>query len=150
MEHQASQLMTECFDKNMIDKDERPQTAQLELRCVQMLASCGPPRLPRVAPISISGHKYGPSTSAWAGWCGVMLPRFLKTWSFRVNYLGGDMPTLALNFSRPGAQVIAQYYNFLRLGFEDYQRVQQPAGRWPPHWQTAISPRRHPCCSHRR
>jgi glutamate decarboxylase len=44
---------------------------------------------------------------------------------FRVNYLGGDMPTFALNFSRPGAQIVTQYYNFLRLGFEGYRRVQQ-------------------------
>ena len=44
---------------------------------------------------------------------------------FHVNYLGGDMPTFALNFSRPGNQVVAQYYNFLRLGFEGYRRVQQ-------------------------
>jgi glutamate decarboxylase len=43
---------------------------------------------------------------------------------FWVNYLGDNMPTFALNFSRPGAQVVAQYYNFLRLGFEGYQRVQ--------------------------
>jgi glutamate decarboxylase len=44
---------------------------------------------------------------------------------FRVNYLGGEMPTFALNFSRPGAQVVAQYYNFLRLGSAGYRRVQQ-------------------------
>ena len=44
---------------------------------------------------------------------------------FHVNYLGGDMPTFALNFSRPGAKVAAQYYNFLRLGFNGYRRVQQ-------------------------
>jgi len=44
---------------------------------------------------------------------------------FRVNYLGGDMPTFALNFSRPGGHVAAQYYNFLRLGFEGFRRVQQ-------------------------
>ena len=44
---------------------------------------------------------------------------------FHVNYLGGDMPTFALNFSRPGNQVAAQYYNFLRLGFDGYKRVQQ-------------------------
>jgi glutamate decarboxylase len=42
-----------------------------------------------------------------------------------VNYLGGDMPTFALNFSRPGSQIVAQYYNFIRLGFEGYRRVQQ-------------------------
>jgi glutamate decarboxylase len=44
---------------------------------------------------------------------------------FDVNYLGGHMPTFALNFSRPGNQIAAQYYNFLRLGFEGYRRVQQ-------------------------
>jgi glutamate decarboxylase len=42
-----------------------------------------------------------------------------------VNYLGGDMPTFALNFSRPGAQVVLQYFQFLRLGFEGYRLVQQ-------------------------
>jgi glutamate decarboxylase len=44
---------------------------------------------------------------------------------FHVNYLGGDMPTFALNFSRPGAQVIAQYYNLIRLGREGYREIQQ-------------------------
>ncbi|GCF08954.1 hypothetical protein KDI_25180 [Dictyobacter arantiisoli] len=44
---------------------------------------------------------------------------------FSVNYLGGQMPTFALNFSRPGSQIIAQYYNFLRLGKEGYRRIQQ-------------------------
>ena len=42
-----------------------------------------------------------------------------------MNYLGGEMPTFALNFSRPGAQVAAQYYNFLRLGHTGYRHVQQ-------------------------
>jgi glutamate/tyrosine decarboxylase-like PLP-dependent enzyme len=44
---------------------------------------------------------------------------------FKVNYLGGEMRTLALNFSRPGAQVVAQYYTFLRLGQEGFRQVQQ-------------------------
>jgi glutamate decarboxylase len=44
---------------------------------------------------------------------------------FNVNYLGGNMPTFALNFSRPGNQVAAQYFNFLRLGFDGYRQVQQ-------------------------
>jgi glutamate decarboxylase len=38
MEEQASRLMAECFDKNMIDKDEYPQTAELEMRCVNILS----------------------------------------------------------------------------------------------------------------
>ena len=82
-------------------------------------------RLARVASINTSGHKYGrvyPGVG-WALWRDPdALPEDLV---FRVNYLGGDMPTFALNFSRPGAQIVAQYYNFLRLGFEGYRRVQQ-------------------------
>jgi glutamate decarboxylase len=81
-------------------------------------------RLPRVASINASGHKYGlvyPGVG-WIVWRdAAALPDDLVFW---VNYLGDNMPTFALNFSRPGAQVVAQYYNFLRLGFEGYQRVQ--------------------------
>ena len=39
MEPQAEKLMAECFDKNMIDKDEYPQTAEIETRCVNILAN---------------------------------------------------------------------------------------------------------------
>ncbi|MFG2194830.1 glutamate decarboxylase [Streptomyces sp. NPDC048639] len=84
-------------------------------------------RLPRVASINTSGHKYGlvyPGVG-WALWRdAVALPEDLV---FRVNYLGGDMPTFALNFSRPGAQVAAQYYTFLRLGRDGFRAVQQTA-----------------------
>jgi glutamate decarboxylase len=82
-------------------------------------------RQPRVASINTSGHKYGlvyPGVG-WALWRDRdALPEELV---FKVNYLGGDMPTFALNFSRPGAEVVAQYYNFLRLGREGYRVVQQ-------------------------
>ncbi len=44
---------------------------------------------------------------------------------FDVNYLGGHLPTFALNFSRPGGQIVCQYYNFLRLGREGYRKIQQ-------------------------
>src|SRR5689334_23128076 len=81
-------------------------------------------RLPRVASINASGHKYGlvyPGVG-WAIWRDAdALPSDLIFW---VNYLGDNMPTFALNFSRPGAQVVAQYYNFLRLGFEGYRSIQ--------------------------
>jgi len=82
-------------------------------------------RLPRVKSINASGHKYGlsPLGVGWAVWREKKyLPEDLI---FRVNYLGGDMPTFALNFSRPGGQIVAQYYNFLRLGREGYRRLQQ-------------------------
>jgi glutamate decarboxylase len=82
-------------------------------------------RVPRVASINASGHKYGlvyPGVG-WVVWREASaLPEDLV---FKVNYLGGQMPTFALNFSRPGAQVAAQYYNFLRLGRAGYQRVHQ-------------------------
>ena len=42
---------------------------------------------------------------------------------FHVNYLGGDMIDFALNFSRPGGSIVAQYYNFLRLGKEGYRKI---------------------------
>ncbi|EMF28280.1 MULTISPECIES: glutamate decarboxylase [Streptomyces] len=84
-------------------------------------------RLPRVASVNTSGHKYGlvyPGVG-WVLWRdAAALPEELV---FRVNYLGGDMPTFALNFSRPGAQVVAQYYSFLRLGRDGYRAVQQAA-----------------------
>jgi glutamate decarboxylase len=81
-------------------------------------------RVPRVASVNTSGHKYGlvyPGVG-WIIWRdSAALPDDLI---FRVNYLGGQMPTFALNFSRPGSQVAAQYYNFVRLGFEGYRQVQ--------------------------
>jgi len=82
-------------------------------------------KLARVASINASGHKYGlvyPGVG-WVVWRDqAALPEELI---FKVNYLGGQMPTFALNFSRPGSNVIAQYYNFLRLGFSGYREVQQ-------------------------
>jgi len=81
-------------------------------------------RVPRVASINASGHKYG-LVYPGVGWVMWRTPDALPDdLVFRVNYLGGEMPTFALNFSRPGAQVAAQYYNFIRLGRQGYQRVQ--------------------------
>lgn len=80
-------------------------------------------RVPRVRSINTSGHKYGlvyPGVG-WIIWREKDdLPEDLI---FSVNYLGGEMPTFAINFSRPGNQVVAQYYNFLRLGKEGYTRI---------------------------
>jgi glutamate decarboxylase len=82
-------------------------------------------RVPRVASINASGHKYG-LVYPGVGWVIWRTPDALpEDLIFRVNYLGGQMPTFALNFSRPGAQVAAQYFNFVRLGHQGYQRVQQ-------------------------
>ncbi|MGJ7511478.1 glutamate decarboxylase [Variovorax sp. GT1P44] len=79
----------------------------------------------RVKSINASGHKYGlaPLGVGWVIWRSKAdLPEDLI---FYVDYLGGNMATFALNFSRPGGEIIAQYYNFLRLGRDGYRRIQQ-------------------------
>lgn len=93
-------------------------------------------RLPRVVSINVSGHKYGltyPGIGFVVWRCADYLPEELV---FRVNYLGGDMPTFTLNFSRPGNQVVGQYYNFLRLGRSGYTEVMRTlsdTARWLSH-----------------
>lgn len=84
-------------------------------------------RLKQVKSINVSGHKYG-LVYPGLGWLIFRdeknLPDDLV---FKVNYLGGEMPTYTLNFSRGGAMVIAQYYNFLRLGKAGYTKIMQNA-----------------------
>ncbi|MFD0361664.1 glutamate decarboxylase [Nocardia sp. GCM10030253] len=81
-------------------------------------------RLPRVKSINASGHKTGlaPLGTGWAVWreAADLPPELI----FNVDYLGGSMATFNLNFSRPGGQVITQYYEFIRLGRTGYSRVQ--------------------------
>ncbi len=90
-------------------------------------------RLARVQSINASGHKYGlvyPGVG-WAIWRDRdALPRNLV---FEVNYLGGSMPTFALNFSRPGSEVIAQYFMFVSLGAEGYRAVQRASSAVAQH-----------------
>lgn len=80
-------------------------------------------RLPRVRSINTSGHKSGlaPLGTGWVIWRDKEdLPTDLIFW---VDYLGGDEATFNLNFSRPGGQVVVQYYDFVRLGREGYRRI---------------------------
>ncbi len=80
-------------------------------------------RLPRVVSINVSGHKYG-LTYPGIGFVVWRSPDHLPAdLVFNVNYLGGEMPTFTLNFSRPGNQVIGQYYNFVRLGRAGYTAI---------------------------
>lgn len=82
-------------------------------------------RLKWVHSISASGHKYG-LVYPGVGWVVWKKEEYLpEDLVFYVDYLGGKMPTMAINFSRPGNQVLAQYYQFLRLGYEGYARVQK-------------------------
>ncbi|TFH90290.1 glutamate decarboxylase [Vibrio ouci] len=82
-------------------------------------------RLARVHSINASGHKFGlsPLGVGWVVWRDVKA--LDEELVFHVNYLGGNMPTFALNFSRPGGQIVTQYYNFLRLGKEGYRKIHQ-------------------------
>jgi glutamate decarboxylase len=96
-------------------------------------------RLPRVKSINTSGHKFGlaPLGVGWVVWRDhADLPEELV---FHVNYLGGDMPTFALNFSRPAGQIVCQYYNFLRLGFEGYKKIQNACYHTAQHIAAEIA-----------
>jgi glutamate decarboxylase len=96
-------------------------------------------QLPRVQSINASGHKYGlvyPGVG-WAIWRDAdALPKDLV---FEVNYLGGKMPTFALNFSRPGSEVVAQYFMFLSLGRDGYESVQRASSSVAQHIAAEIA-----------
>jgi glutamate decarboxylase len=89
--------------------------------------------VPRVKSISTSGHKFGlaPLGVGWVLWRDAAeLPDDLI---FHVTYLGGDMPVFQINFSRPAGQIVAQYYDFIRLGREGYRRIHMASydtGKW--------------------
>ncbi|EHS85882.1 Glutamate decarboxylase [Limosilactobacillus gastricus PS3] len=82
-------------------------------------------QLKNVVSINTSGHKYGlvyPGIG-WVLWRDqAYLPKELI---FNVSYLGGEMPTMAINFSRSASHIIGQYYNFIRYGFKGYHDIHQ-------------------------
>ena len=96
-------------------------------------------QLERVQSINASGHKYGlvyPGVG-WAIWRDKeALPKDLV---FEVNYLGGSMPTFALNFSRPGSEVLAQYFMFVSLGAEGYRQIQCASSHVAQHIASQIA-----------
>ncbi|HEX8975874.1 MAG TPA: glutamate decarboxylase [Solirubrobacteraceae bacterium] len=96
-------------------------------------------RLPRVQSINASGHKYGlvyPGVG-WAIWRDrEALPRDLV---FDVNYLGGHMPTFSLNFSRPGSEVIAQYFMFMSLGRSGYTAIMRNLQQIAQHISAGVA-----------
>ena len=82
-------------------------------------------RLKWVLSISTSGHKFG-LVYPGVGWVVWKDKKYLpEEMNFAVNYLGANIPSISINFSRPGNQVLAQYYQFLRLGMEGYRQIQQ-------------------------
>ncbi|CAG7870252.1 unnamed protein product [Brassica rapa] len=82
-------------------------------------------RLPLVKSINVSGHKYG-LVYAGIGWVVWRTQHDLPDeLIFHINYLGADQPTFTLNFSMGSSQIIAQYYQLIRLGFEGYKNVME-------------------------
>ena len=80
-------------------------------------------RLKWVLSISTSGHKYG-LVYPGLGWVIWKDKKYLPgDMSFSVNYLGANITQVGLNFSRPAAQILAQYYNFIHLGMEGYRKI---------------------------
>lgn len=81
-------------------------------------------RLKWVLSISTSGHKYG-LVYPGLGWVIWKDKKYLpEEMSFSVNYLGANVTQVGLNFSRPAAQILGQYYQFIRLGFQGYKNIQ--------------------------
>ena len=82
-------------------------------------------RLDRVRSINVSGHKYGlvyPGVG-WVIWRAAEdLPKDLI---FKVDYLGGSHDNFGLNFSRGASQIVAQYYNLIRLGQSGYRQIME-------------------------
>jgi glutamate/tyrosine decarboxylase-like PLP-dependent enzyme len=169
MEPQARVLIDECLDKNIVDRDTSPQTTEIEKRCITILADLWhAPEAGRAIGCSTTGSSeagmLGGLALKWRWREGrrragepadrpnlVMgadvLPEDLI---FKVNYLGGTMPTFALNFSRSSSPVVAQYFEMVRLGRDGFTRVQQAcrdtaAGRCRPIPcpRTCRTP---PCC----
>lgn len=81
--------------------------------------------LPRVVSINVSGHKFG-LTYVGLGWViwrdEKHLPEELV---FTLGYLGGSEKSFNLNFSRPGTQVVLQYYNLIHLGRNGYREIME-------------------------
>ncbi|KAL2180935.1 glutamate decarboxylase [Thermothelomyces heterothallicus CBS 202.75] len=81
--------------------------------------------LPRVVSINSSGHKYGLVT-AGVGWIIWRDQSYLsRDLVFELHYLGGTEESFTLNFSRPGSQVVVQYYNLIHLGFSGYREIME-------------------------
>lgn len=81
--------------------------------------------LPRVHSINVSGHKFG-LVYAGVGWIIWRDEQYLpKHLIFELHYLGGTEESFTLNFSRPGAQIIAQYYNLVHLGYQGYREIME-------------------------
>ncbi|PRW60590.1 Glutamate decarboxylase [Chlorella sorokiniana] len=79
-------------------------------------------RLKHVVSINVSGHKYGGTFCGCAFQVWRSRDWLPKDMVLTVDYLGKEESNLTVNFSRPGAQIVGQYYNFIRLGKDGFKR----------------------------
>lgn len=126
---EISKILDEYQEKTGIDIPIHVDAASGGFVAPFTHAQAGGPKwnfeLPRVKSINTSGHKYG-LVYAGVGWIvwrdESYLPQHLI---FELHYLGGTEKSFTLNFSRPGAQVIVQYYNLIHLGFDGYREIME-------------------------
>jgi glutamate decarboxylase len=88
MEPHAAELMARTADKNMIDKDEYPRTAELERRCSRMLADLWHAPDPRTAP--------GCSTAGSSEACMLAGLALKRRWRARVGADPGRRPNIVM------------------------------------------------------
>ncbi|KAH6630342.1 glutamate decarboxylase [Chaetomium sp. MPI-SDFR-AT-0129] len=126
---EISKLLDEYQDKTGVDIPIHVDAASGGFVAPFTHASVGPGKwnfgLRRVTSINASGHKYGLVTPGvgWIVWRDEShLPKDLI---FELHYLGGTEQSYTLNFSRPGAQVVVQYYNLIHLGFTGYREIME-------------------------
>src|SRR3954447_8144240 len=105
MEPQALTLMSDCADKNMIDKDEYPQTAEIERRCVAILADLWHAPSPDDAT--------GCSTTGSSEACMLAGMALKRRWEKKVRDGGGDLNTRKPNLVM-GANVQVCWEKFCR------------------------------------
>jgi glutamate decarboxylase len=82
-------------------------------------------RLEQVRSINVSGHKFG-LVYPGVGWLVFREESDLaEDLVFYENYLGKTDATFTLNFSTGASMVLAQYYNFVRLGRRGYTYIME-------------------------
>ena len=108
-------------------------------------------RLPRGAVDQrVRATSTGSCTRESAGSSGATRTRFPRTWCSTSTTSAATCRRSRSNFSRPGNQVAAQYYNFLRLGFDGYRRVQQTSRDVARYTADEIAEARSVPAAHRR
>lgn len=96
-------------------------------------------RVPHVASINVSGHKYG-LVYPGVGWVIFRSPEFLpQELVFTVNYLGADQSSYTLNFSKGASQIVGQYYQLIRLGKRGYTAIMTNLTRTADHLADVLS-----------